>query len=159
MMIVIPLLSLLGLSAVAAFCPYHCSCNDVTMTVDCPQQAELDIIPITLNPMIKSLGLAQNRIRYVFSLWLPLVLSILMAMSEPHEHTPLPRSFQINRCFAPVLRPSRVRGFLVEPNRISAGKVLQLAKTPLATPLGQKQDCQLDKSFLCRAGESSTLVS
>ena len=48
-----------------AFCPHLCSCDDVVMTVTCSGEADLEVIPITLNPMIKRLDLRGNLISTV----------------------------------------------------------------------------------------------
>ena len=57
------LLPFLATQLVTAFCPYGCDCDDVKMTVRCPKEAELTIIPITLNPMIQRITLSENEIR------------------------------------------------------------------------------------------------
>jgi hypothetical protein len=48
-----------------AFCPFKCHCDDQKMKVICTSEANLDIIPITLNPGIKEIHLRENQIRYV----------------------------------------------------------------------------------------------
>ena len=48
-----------------AFCPHLCQCDDALMIVTCPSASQLDVIPITLNPMIRTLVLQGNRIRTV----------------------------------------------------------------------------------------------
>jgi hypothetical protein len=54
---------LLAFKAVGAFCPYSCDCDDTKMKVVCESKANLDIIPITLNPSIKEIHLRGNKIR------------------------------------------------------------------------------------------------
>ncbi|KAL0274052.1 UNVERIFIED_CONTAM: hypothetical protein PYX00_006576 [Menopon gallinae] len=49
-----------------AFCPNGCSCDDETLVVTC-RDANLDVIPITLNPSIQRLDLKNNRIKTVDS--------------------------------------------------------------------------------------------
>lgn len=47
----------------SSFCPPSCSCNDVTLAVDCHQETgNLDMVPIFLNPQTKFLSLAKNQI-------------------------------------------------------------------------------------------------
>jgi len=48
-----------------AFCPFKCHCDDQKMKVVCSAEANLDIIPITLNPGIKEIHLRENQIRTV----------------------------------------------------------------------------------------------
>jgi Leucine-rich repeat (LRR) protein len=48
-----------------AFCPFKCHCDDQKMKVICTSEANLDIIPITLNPGIKEIHLRENQIRTV----------------------------------------------------------------------------------------------
>jgi len=45
-------------------CPNGCSCNENTLVVTC-EEANLDVIPITLNPSIRELRLRSNRIETV----------------------------------------------------------------------------------------------
>ena len=45
------------------FCPRECDCDGKNVT--CSSKGQLDIIPITLNPMIKRLTLKGNKIRVV----------------------------------------------------------------------------------------------
>jgi len=47
-----------------AFCPTGCTCDDDTLVVTCIE-ANLDVIPITLNPSIQRLVLKYNRIKTV----------------------------------------------------------------------------------------------
>lgn len=47
-----------------AFCPNGCTCDDDTLVVSC-KEANLDVIPITLNPSIQRLVLKYNRIKTV----------------------------------------------------------------------------------------------
>ncbi|EEB11824.1 tartan protein, putative [Pediculus humanus corporis] len=47
-----------------AFCPNGCICDDDTLVVSC-KEANLDVIPITLNPSIQRLVLKNNRIKTV----------------------------------------------------------------------------------------------
>ena len=49
---------------VDAFCPSQCQCNDQTLETDC-STARLDVVPILLNPALRSLKLAGNRIASV----------------------------------------------------------------------------------------------
>ncbi|XP_063236899.1 slit homolog 1 protein [Bacillus rossius redtenbacheri] len=49
-----------------AICPTSCKCDDDTLVVTCVQ-ANLDVIPITLNPSIQRLVLRGNRVRTVDS--------------------------------------------------------------------------------------------
>jgi hypothetical protein len=51
--------------SVSGFCPHRCHCDDETKSAACPSGADLDVIPITLNPNIESLVLAGNKIRTV----------------------------------------------------------------------------------------------
>ncbi|ODM93995.1 Insulin-like growth factor-binding protein complex acid labile subunit [Orchesella cincta] len=53
-----------NLLAVSAVCPNGCSCDDENLHVNCVD-ANLDIVPITLNPSIQRLILKSNRIRSV----------------------------------------------------------------------------------------------
>ena len=48
-------------AACDAFCPHLCQCDDALMVVTCPSASQLDVIPITLNPMIRTLVLQGNR--------------------------------------------------------------------------------------------------
>ncbi|KAI5743053.1 hypothetical protein M8J77_013963 [Diaphorina citri] len=50
----------------SAFCPPDCDCNDETLVVTC-KEANLDVIPLTLNPSIQRLVLKYNRIKTVDS--------------------------------------------------------------------------------------------
>lgn len=66
-----PLLLLLCLASLLAsaarspdFCPTGCTCDDDTLVVTCIE-ANLDVIPITLNPAIQRLVLKYNRIKTV----------------------------------------------------------------------------------------------
>ncbi|XP_043205622.1 insulin-like growth factor-binding protein complex acid labile subunit [Amphibalanus amphitrite] len=59
-LLLLPLAALL--SAVAAFCPPRCECDDITLTADCTG-AQLDSFPITLNPRLRRLILVDNAIR------------------------------------------------------------------------------------------------
>ena len=47
--------------AVVAFCPSLCLCNDDTLETNCVS-ARLDVVPILLNPALRTLQLAHNRI-------------------------------------------------------------------------------------------------
>lgn len=47
-----------------AFCPQGCTCDDDTLVVSCIE-ANLDVIPITLNPAIQRLVLKYNRVKSV----------------------------------------------------------------------------------------------
>ncbi|KAG8266645.1 insulin-like growth factor-binding protein complex acid labile subunit [Homalodisca vitripennis] len=47
-----------------AFCPQGCTCDDETLVVSCVD-ANLDVIPITLNPAIQRLVLKFNRVKSV----------------------------------------------------------------------------------------------
>uniref|UniRef100_A0A8D8V0Y6 Leucine-rich repeat neuronal protein 2 n=1 Tax=Cacopsylla melanoneura TaxID=428564 RepID=A0A8D8V0Y6_9HEMI len=58
--------SLVLLHPVLAFCPPNCECDDETLVVSCTQ-ANLDVIPITLNPSIQRLVLKYNKIKTVDS--------------------------------------------------------------------------------------------
>ena len=49
---------------VDAFCPSQCQCNDQSLETDC-SSARLDVVPILLNPALRSLRLAGNRIASV----------------------------------------------------------------------------------------------
>ncbi|EFX81907.1 hypothetical protein DAPPUDRAFT_27061, partial [Daphnia pulex] len=55
------LVAMLGSSAVQAFCPSQCQCNDHALEADCAG-SRLDVVPILLNPALRSLRLAHNRI-------------------------------------------------------------------------------------------------
>lgn len=48
----------------ATFCPNGCVCDDETLVVSCVQ-ANLDVIPIALNPSIQRIVLKENRIKIV----------------------------------------------------------------------------------------------
>ena len=52
-------------ASASGFCPHACTCDAALRTAACPGSADLDIIPITLNPNIESLVLAGNRIKTV----------------------------------------------------------------------------------------------
>ena len=52
-------------AAASGFCPHACTCDEALRSAACPGSADLDIIPITLNPNIESLVLAGNRIKTV----------------------------------------------------------------------------------------------
>ena len=54
-------LALSSLSCVQGFCPSQCQCNDAALETDC-SSARLDVVPILLNPALRSLRLAHNRI-------------------------------------------------------------------------------------------------
>ena len=56
-------------AACDAFCPHLCQCDDALMVVTCPSASQLDVIPITLNPMIRTLVLQGNRLDYFWSAW------------------------------------------------------------------------------------------
>ena len=58
------LLAALG-SFSEAYCPFLCQCDDTKRKVVCSPKANLDIIPITLNPAIKEIHLRGNQIRYL----------------------------------------------------------------------------------------------
>ncbi|KAI9564782.1 Insulin-like growth factor-binding protein complex acid labile chain [Daphnia sinensis] len=47
-----------------AFCPVGCFCDDETLQVTC-DEANLEVIPITLNPSVQRLVLRQNKIKTV----------------------------------------------------------------------------------------------
>lgn len=52
-------------------CPSQCVCDDVELVSHC-DRVNLDVVPLTLNPMIKSLSIANNnikQIRYSFSIY------------------------------------------------------------------------------------------
>ena len=55
-------LTVLTSDNVFAICPSGCVCDDVSLRVECVG-GELDIVPITLNPMLRQLILRNNRIR------------------------------------------------------------------------------------------------
>ena len=55
-----------------AFCPHLCHCDDLQMVVTCPPESKLDVIPITLNPMIKQLHL-KGKQQNIFSLYTKIV--------------------------------------------------------------------------------------
>ncbi|KFM63354.1 Leucine-rich repeat neuronal protein 2, partial [Stegodyphus mimosarum] len=46
------------------FCPFRCICNEDTLTVWC-DGAGLDVIPITLNPVLQELHLNSNKIKSI----------------------------------------------------------------------------------------------
>ncbi|XP_046414218.1 leucine-rich repeats and immunoglobulin-like domains protein 1 isoform X1 [Neodiprion fabricii] len=48
----------------ATFCPNGCDCDDETLVVSCVQ-ANLEVIPIALNPSIQRIVLKENRIKIV----------------------------------------------------------------------------------------------
>ncbi|TRY67438.1 hypothetical protein TCAL_09076 [Tigriopus californicus] len=54
-----------GLHEVHGYCPQSCQCDDILRTVECKSTAHLEVIPITLNPMIEDLDLEGNQIRTV----------------------------------------------------------------------------------------------
>ncbi|GFS34336.1 leucine-rich repeats and immunoglobulin-like domains protein 3 [Trichonephila inaurata madagascariensis] len=49
---------------VSCFCPFRCLCNEDTLTVWC-DGAALDVVPITLNPVLQELHLNGNKIKSV----------------------------------------------------------------------------------------------
>jgi len=51
----------LWMSPVVAFCPSQCQCNDHALETNC-MSARLDVVPNFLNPALRSLKLAHNRI-------------------------------------------------------------------------------------------------
>ncbi|GAB6020212.1 hypothetical protein CHUAL_002933 [Chamberlinius hualienensis] len=53
-------------SVLEAICPSKCVCNDETLVVMC-EHANLDVVPITLNPGIKQLRLKNNNIKAVIA--------------------------------------------------------------------------------------------
>ena len=53
------------LATANGFCPHACTCDDASRSAACPAAADLDVVPITLNPNIESLVLAGNRIKTV----------------------------------------------------------------------------------------------
>lgn len=53
------LLVLVGITA--GLCPPRCSCNDETLRVSC-EDAALEVVPIQLNPNVKTISLRDNRI-------------------------------------------------------------------------------------------------
>lgn len=57
-------LTLLASARGVAFCPQGCTCDDETLVVSCIE-ANLDVIPITLNPAIQRLVLKYNRVKSV----------------------------------------------------------------------------------------------
>ena len=75
-----PLLFLMALSATKAFCPFKCQCDDRKMKVVCSAEANLDIIPITLNPGIKEIHLRGNQIRYFQSTLCTFFLSLIHSL-------------------------------------------------------------------------------
>lgn len=54
-------LVLLLVASAEAFCPSQCQCNDAALETDC-SSARLDVVPILLNPALRSLRLTHNRI-------------------------------------------------------------------------------------------------
>ena len=52
-------------AAASGFCPHACTCDEALRSAACPGSADLDIIPITLNPNIETLVLSGNRIKTV----------------------------------------------------------------------------------------------
>ncbi|OQR76784.1 insulin growth factor-binding protein complex acid labile subunit-like [Tropilaelaps mercedesae] len=48
----------------ARMCPSRCSCRDAELVVDCPN-AQLDMVPYTLHPGLRSLSLHGNQIKQV----------------------------------------------------------------------------------------------
>lgn len=63
---IILILQLSVLHSASAVCPNGCTCDDENLHVNCVD-ANLDIVPITLNPSIQRLILQKNRIRSVDS--------------------------------------------------------------------------------------------
>lgn len=55
---------LVSTARVLAFCPASCTCDEDTLVVSCVE-ANLDVIPITLNPAIQRLVLKYNRVKTV----------------------------------------------------------------------------------------------
>lgn len=49
---------------VEGFCPFRCQCNEATLTVWC-DGAALDVVPITLNPVLQELHLNGNKIKSI----------------------------------------------------------------------------------------------
>lgn len=64
--VIVLLAGLYSLPTVSAVCPSGCNCDDENLHVNC-ENANLDIVPITLNPSIQRLVLKSNRIRSVDS--------------------------------------------------------------------------------------------
>ena len=62
-MLMIVVISMSAWCGIEAFCPFKCHCDDQKMKVVCSAEANLDIIPITLNPGIKEIHLRENQIR------------------------------------------------------------------------------------------------
>ena len=54
----------LGPAAAQTMCPQGCKCDDDTLVVTC-ESANLDVLPMTLNPSIQRLGMRYNRVRTV----------------------------------------------------------------------------------------------
>lgn len=50
----------------SGYCPKQCDCNDQTLVVSC-DSANLDIVPITLNPELRTLNLSNNFISSIGS--------------------------------------------------------------------------------------------
>lgn len=42
-----------------SFCPFRCFCNDQSLSANCTQVPSISIVPMTLNPLLKSLTLNQ----------------------------------------------------------------------------------------------------
>ncbi|XP_015920307.1 leucine-rich repeat and immunoglobulin-like domain-containing nogo receptor-interacting protein 2 [Parasteatoda tepidariorum] len=57
-------LLLLLLGGAYGFCPFRCICNEESLTVWC-DGASLDVIPITLNPVLQELHLNGNKIKSI----------------------------------------------------------------------------------------------
>ncbi|XP_066597236.1 carboxypeptidase N subunit 2-like isoform X2 [Prorops nasuta] len=58
------LAGLVGLNEAVNFCPNGCSCDDETLVVSCVG-ANLDVIPIALNPSITRIVLKDNKIKII----------------------------------------------------------------------------------------------
>lgn len=53
-------------AAVMSICPPRCNCDDETLVVQC-ERANLDVVPIMLNPGVRELSLRHNNIRAVIA--------------------------------------------------------------------------------------------
>lgn len=60
---VILLLLTLHFTKSSSFCPQYCGCNDTSLSVRCHSSSNLRVVPIFLNPQIKSLSLSHNQIK------------------------------------------------------------------------------------------------
>jgi Leucine-rich repeat (LRR) protein len=62
-LLTVGLLLTLHFTTSSSFCPQYCGCNDTSLSVQCHSSSNLRVVPIFLNPHIKSLSLSHNQIK------------------------------------------------------------------------------------------------